>query len=311
MTASAKSHTEARCTSQQVCDGQPLNGGRGAFSTFTRQLGIAVAALLLSTHAVSQGAAPTGEVKGSAVVHTPASLSELISGASVALPAKATGGAVFTGPWREAPQTAQSRVPVVVFLHGSSGLGLAAIGEWQRWLAGLGIASVAPDSFALPDRLTYKSPVPREIYEQVHALRWSEIAPAVQALRNAPWADTARLVLAGTSEGATSVARWTGSEFKGRLIYAWGCEDNYFVQSHRTSLPASQPVLNVISSTDPFFSASNSWLGNPLAKGHCAEALREHQQSTVVLIPGAPHTLLNLSAARHATEGFLRDLLKP
>ena len=31
------------------------------------------------------------------------------------------------------------RAPVVVFLHGSSGLGLKAIGEWQLWLADLGI----------------------------------------------------------------------------------------------------------------------------------------------------------------------------
>jgi hypothetical protein len=31
----------------------------------------------------------------------------------------------------------------------------------------------------------------------------------------------------------------------------------------------------------------------------------------VVLIPGAPHTLLNLPAARRPVEGFLTDLLKP
>jgi hypothetical protein len=29
------------------------------------------------------------------------------------------------------------------------------------------------------------------------------------------------------------------------------------------------------------------------------------------LIPGAPHTLLNLPPARHATAGFIRDVLKP
>jgi hypothetical protein len=59
----------------------------------------------------------------------------------------------------------KARVPVVVFLHGSSGLGLKAIGEWQQWLATLGVASIAPDSFALPDRLTYTSPVGKDVYE--------------------------------------------------------------------------------------------------------------------------------------------------
>jgi dienelactone hydrolase len=193
----------------------------------------------------------------------------------------------------------------------SSGLGLAAIGEWQRWLAGMGIASVAPDSFALPDRVVYKSPVDKPTYEKIHALRESEIRLALEALRSAPWADASRLVLAGTSEGAVSVARWRGNEFAGRVLFAWSCENNYFVEEHRTSLPASEPVLNVISSTDPFFSPANSWLGNPTAKGHCGDQLRDHKQSAVVLIPGAPHTLLNLPAARHATAGFLRDLVKP
>lgn len=275
-----------------------------------RRILLAAALLPAFTTVFAQTTAPAGETQGSAVVHTTASLAGVVSGAAVVLPARATGGPAFAGLWRDAPREARDRVPVVVFLHGSSGLALPAIGEWQRWLASLGIASVAPDSFALPNRMTYKSPIPREVYEQIHALRMSEIAPVVEALRGAAWADSARMVLAGTSEGATSVARWTGNEFAGRLIYAWSCEDNYFVQSHRTALPASQPVLNVISTSDPFFSPTNSWLGNPKAKGHCGDALREHKQSAVVLIPGAPHTLLNLPAARHATEGFLRDLLK-
>ena len=257
----------------------------------------------------AQTSPPMGWVKGQAVVHTPASRSALISGAKLVLPVRVTGlSTPYAGPWRDAPPTHGQRVPVVVFLHGSSGLGLPAIGEWQLWLASLGIASVAPDSFALEHRLTYQSPISRDIYEQVHALRTSEIEPVLQALRQTSWADLSRLVLAGTSEGATSVARWSGTEFTGRLIYSWSCEDNYFVKSHRTNLPSTQPVLNVISAQDPFFSPSNAWLDNPNARGHCGDSLREHKRSAVVLIPGAPHTLLNWPAARHATEGFLRDL---
>ncbi len=73
----------------------------------------------------------------------------------------------------------------------------------------------------------------------------------------------------------------------------------------------SQPVLNVMSSTDVFFSPSNSWLGNANAKGYCGDALKDNKQATIVMIPGAPHTLLNLPATRHATTGFVRDVLKP
>ena len=254
--------------------------------------------------------APVGEVKGSAVQHTPASAEGVVQRAAVVLPASATGAGVYVGTFADAPKDIKARVPVVVFLHGSSGLGLKAIGEWQLWLASLGVASMAPDSFALPDRLTYTSPVGKPVYEKIHALRASEIPLALKALGGAAWADTSRMVLAATSEGGPAVARYSGNEFAGRILYSWSCETNYFVQEHQTA-PQAQPVLNVMSSTDVFFSPSNAWLGNAAAKGYCGDALKDHKQASIVLIPGAPHTLLNLPATKIATAGFVRDVLKP
>ena len=253
---------------------------------------------------------PIGEVKGTAVQHTVASGADVAQRAAVVLPASVTGGPPYVGTLANAPKVTQAKVPVVVFLHGSSGLGLKAIGEWQLYLASLGVASMAPDSFALPDRLTYTSPVGKDVYEKIHALRASEIHLALQALRVAPWADTSRMVLAGTSEGGPAVARHVGNEFVGRMLYSWSCEDNYFVQNHRTAA-LTQPVLNVMSLTDVYFSPSNAWLGNRTAKGFCADALKDNKQATIVLIPGAPHTLLNLPAARNATASFVREVLKP
>lgn len=269
------------------------------------------AVLLLAATLQASAQAPAGEVKGQAVRHTAESAVGVVQQARVVLPAAVTGAAVYTGLWKDAPREAKARVPVVVFLHGSSGLALPAIAEWQAWLAARGIASMAPDSFALPDRLTYKSPIPKAVYEQIHALRASEIVLAAQAVRDAPWADPARLILAGTSEGATAVARHGGEEFAGRMLFAWSCEPNYFVEQSGHVFPARQPVLNVISATDPFFSPSNAWLGNPAARGHCGEALKDHKRATITLIPGAPHTLLNLPAARAAAAGFLEDTLRP
>lgn len=278
---------------------------------FRRRLGLlAVLGCLAAAPVWAQTQPPAGEIKGSAVSHTSASARDVMDTAALVLPAAATGERVFAGLLRDAPREIRGQWPLVVFMHGSSGLGLAAIGEWQQWLAGMGIASLAPNSFALPDRLTYKSPVDKATYERVHALRLSEVALATQAVAQLPWVDRTRVVLAGTSEGATAVARYAGAEYAARIVFSWSCEDNYFVQAHGTALPQDRPVLNVMSSTDVFFSASNSWLGNPAPQGHCGSALKANKQASVVLIPGAPHTLLNLPQARHPVAGFLRDVFK-
>lgn len=202
---------------------------------------------------------PKGELKGTAWAHTPQSLAASLQNAAVVLPTQATGGTVYSGKWSTIPTPTKGKVPVVLFLHGSSGLGLKAIGEWQQWLATQGIASVAPDSFTLPDRVTYKSPIDTASYERMHALRASEIAPALTAIQAAPWADSARLVLAGTSEGAVPVARYTGKEFAARLLFAWSCELNYFVAEPRNALEPDKPVLNVISSVDPSHPPTPGW----------------------------------------------------
>jgi dienelactone hydrolase len=163
----------------------------------------------------------------------------------------------------------------------------------------------------LPDRITYTSPVDKATYEKIHALRASEIDAALAAVRRQPWADPGRLVLAGASEGSVAVARYAGGGFAGRIIYSWSCEPNYFVTEPKNAFGSDEPVLNVISSVDPYFSPTNPWLGNPSAKGNCADALKGDKNATIVLIPGAPHTLINLPAARNATASFVADVLKP
>lgn len=271
---------------------------------------LSVMLVVVGSNVCAQPAPPSGELKGTAWVHSEQSLAAAVDQADVCLPHAATGGAIFFGKFKDIPKLNGGKVPVVVFLHGSSGLGLKAIGEWQQWLASLGYASIAPDSFALAGHVTYKSPIDKDSYERILALRASEIPPAVRALRNQAWADVNNLILAGTSEGAVPVARHTGPEFIARILYAWSCEANYFVKEPLNSFEPNKPVLNVISASDPFFSRSNAWLGNSEAQGHCGAALKDNAHASVLLIPNAPHTLFNMPAARSATAGFLSLLPK-
>ena len=253
---------------------------------------------------------PQGEIKAGPLLHTAQSSVDLIQEAQVAFPATNAQGPVYVGTMKNAPEWKQGKLPVVLFMHGSSGLGLKAIAEWQQWLASLGVASVAPNSFALANRMTYTSPIDKENYEKLHAFRASEIDIALQSLLQMPWVDTTKLVLAGTSEGAVPVARYTGKEFAGRIMFAWSCEDNYFVTAHKTAIPDDQPTLNIISSTDPYFSTSNAWLGNAKATGHCGAALKNNTKASMVLIPGGPHTVLTFPQAKGPVEGFLKDVFK-
>ncbi len=266
---------------------------------------IAAVLTIASASAAAQPTVPSGEVKGDAWAHTKDSLTAAVQQADVCLPAAATGDAPFCGKFKDIPKVTGKQVPVLVFLHGSSGLGLKAIGEWQQWLAGLGYASIAPNSFALTGRVTYKSPIDKESYERIHALRASEIAPTLAALKSQTWVDAKSLILAGTSEGSIPVARYPTTEFVARILYAWSCETNYFVVEPRNNFEPNKPVLNVISASDPFFSKSNAWLGNAEAQGHCGAALKASSRASVLLVPNAPHTLLNLPATRSATAGFL------
>lgn len=283
------------------------------FGVLTNKIYIAVLFSVCSLAAVAQTVAPVtpkGEIMGTAWVHTADSLLASAQTADVVLPAKATGGSVFTGKFKDIPKLNGSKVSVVVFMHGSSGLGLKAIGEWQQWLATQGIASVAPDSFSLPNRVTYKSPIDVDSYERVHALRGSEIASMLDALKSQTWVDANQLILAGSSEGSVAVAQYTGKEFMARILYAWSCEQNYFVKDPKNVFEAGKPVLNIISSTDPFFSKSNSWVGSANPAGHCGAALKGNVSASVLLIPDAPHTVLGIPAARQATAGFLAQIVK-
>lgn len=198
-------------------------------------------------------------------------------------------------------------MPAVVFLHGSGGLSKATR-SWQHWLAdSAGVASLAPDSFAFPGRITYQSPVDKAVYEMVHNLRSAELAAALAHLRRMPWIDSRRLLVAGTSEGSVAVARLEPGQAAGRILYAWSCESNYFVAEHGTNLGPQEPILNVMSAEDPYFAPANPWHGDDGCElnGHCAAVVRGNRNAEIVLLPGAPHTLYNLPAARHATQAFI------
>ncbi len=248
----------------------------------------------------------TGTVSGTVRTHTMESLQAAWERALLVLPD--ARGFTETCP---ADVTTAPKAPTILFSHGSSGI-TDAIRVFARWAASeLGMAVVVPDSFQLAERLTYTSPVARDVYEVVHAMRSAELQHAARQLAKAPWFD-GRYIVAGTSEGGVAAARFDRDaapvKEAGRILFSWSCEDNYHVESHGTKIPDDLPVLNVMSLTDKFFSRANPYLDNPEAQGCAANALRHNNASTIVLIPDAPHTLLNLPQTQGAVAAFVKRL---
>lgn len=259
----------------------------------------------------SRPAAPAGAVRGCAWQHTPETMAAAMENAWTALPAAIAAGEFWEGLRKNAPKITGS-APSLIFIHGSGGIN-PQIRAFMAWCAqSLGIACLCPDSFQLPDRMTYSSPIPQAEYEKIHALRSSELTAAVAYLARQTWFD-GRFVIAGTSEGGVAVARYIRAADapaeRGRIIYSWSCEPNYHVAAPQTAVPEGLPVLNVMSLTDAYFSRANAYLGNPEALGHAGAALADDPNAAIVLIPQAPHTLMNLPQARAAALGFLRDCL--
>ena len=270
---------------------------------------VCVAFGLAAAVTLASAAEKPGSIRGAMLDPTPENLAVTWEKANLVLPAALAGGQRWQGTPASAPRLA-GKAPLVILLHGSSGIA-PAVRDFQSWLADtLGLASVAPDSLAIPDRLTYTSPVAIEVYERVHALRLAELEYALQASRAWSWVDRTRIILAGTSEGSVAVSRYAGSESAARLIYSWSCEKNYFVDQARPGFGTNEPVFNAISARDPYFSPRNPWNHDYAVTGTCAAALKDNANAVVDVVDADVHTILDRQDVRESTAAFLKRALK-
>src|SRR6218665_3406043 len=150
------------CSGKGRCPPVPRSRSFAMKTRFAPSLSALLALSAAWAHAPAPAQSPQGAVAGRATAHTEASAHGVIARAPLLLPPTASGASPYLGPLKAAPATAHAKVPVVVFLHGSSGLRLEAIAQWQQRLGSLGISSPAPGAFALPEPLTHQSPVGKE-----------------------------------------------------------------------------------------------------------------------------------------------------
>ncbi len=182
------------------------------------------------------------------------------------------------------------RLPTVLYMHGSKGFNSGKI--FRKWITEAGYLFFAPNSYGSRDRITYNSPISKDIYEKVHSYRQAEIDLFIKRLNELPFIDKKRMFLMGYSEGAVASARYSGGEFVGRIVLGWSCEPSYYTKYSKVGADRNDPFLNIIGRDDEYFGKQNPWNNAYHNEGHCGDALFKFKNAKVVLLPNIGHNLL-------------------
>jgi predicted peptidase len=199
------------------------------------------------------------------------------------------------------------KIPTVLYMHGS---GDFVRGDTYRdWITNdMKFAFISPRSHILKNRPTYISPAPKKQYKKVHRLRQAEIKYALKRMKKLNWIDKKNLFLIGNSEGALAAGIYPGDEFKARVILAWSCEDGYYSDNTHIGSSKEEPILSIIGTEDEYFGVNSEFVNRKKHKinGHCIEALLEHENSKVVVLPKTKHNLTDNPYTKYEILNFLK-----
>jgi len=156
---------------------------------------------------------------------------------------------------------------------------------------------IAPNSFAGGGACKADAAYMAKLVADRHA----DVAYAANELSAAPWADPARLVLAGYSNGAQTAATYSGNEFKARVIVAWTCNNPR--APAQNGVQGSGPALALLGTADEFYKKVG-------IDGDCGAALAKREGSRSVLIKGGSHEILDHAKTRAALAAFMPGVLK-
>jgi dienelactone hydrolase len=194
------------------------------------------------------------------------------------------------------------KYPLVIYMHGCNGF-WGGTDRRVDFLAALGFASIAPDSFAREKVPTSCDPRAHRagIYRGTLRMRQYEAAHAIERARELPWVDRDNIFLMGLSQGGITAATLeeTGRPVNARVIEGWGCHAGWLEYKGLNAAPG-QPVLSLVAARDPWFRADylrgdcGAFMVNPEASG-----------SKSVVFDSSRHELLELSEARDIVKAFL------
>ncbi len=202
--------------------------------------------------------------------------------------------------------TVDKPLPVVIYMHGCTGITAAHDLQWGRFIKGLGFITILPDSMARPWRRPNCDPKWKRggAFPQAHAMRQEEIRYAVEQVKKSPWADGRNVFLMGHSEGGIAAARYKLGEFRGVIISGWSCTNANDPSFDGIFAPLDTPILALGWDRD-------AWRVGTPSEGSCANKFGERKKARQVLFSGTEHGTYDQSEARDAVAQFLKENLAP
>jgi hypothetical protein len=217
----------------------------------------------------------------SAVMEADSDIARTYAEALVLVPDAATGKLVEgkIGDQRVIRALKGRRLPLVIYLHGCTGIGNT---EALQTIASSGFVVIAPNSFARRFRPLQCRPSRQSGGQNifVYDFRLTEVSYAVHRLRDVPWVDWTKAFLLGVSEGGVAAALYRGNEFAGRVITQWTCQGHPFIRGIASG--GGEPVLAIVRKSDP-------WYGHDDGidqSGHCGDAFAGRPNSFSYVLEG-------------------------
>ena len=145
------------------------------------------------------------------------------------------------------------RYPVVIYLHGCTGI------SWHNEVSGnflaseLGVAVIQPVSFARAYRPRNCNPMKKTggNFRQALHFRIAEANYAIRGARMLDWIDPGRVILMGMSEGGIATAKFNGEPVSARIIEGATCHMGW-LDWDGLDAPESEPVLSLLGRGDPW-----------------------------------------------------------
>ena len=174
--------------------------------------------------------------------------------------------------------------PVIVYLHGCTGITQHNDRAWAKELSDNGYIVVMPDSMVRDGRIPNCDPKikgPIAAFPQAHSYRQEEIGYALEKIKQGRWADKRNVFIMGHSEGGTAVARSTYADVSGIVISGWSCTHKSNPKFDGINSPKYIPGLAVAWTRDP-------WREGKPNEGYCSNKA-DGRSFKQVDLPGVGH----------------------